>query len=42
MEGTAVASGNKQYAYVPMEMLQEMMKGNQVNSIQAQNYMIPE
>ncbi len=24
-----------------MEMLQEMMKGNQVNSIQAQNYMIP-
>jgi len=41
VDGTAATSGNKQYAYVPMEMLQEMMKGNQVNSIQAQNYTIP-
>jgi len=41
MDGTAATSGNKQYAYVPLEMLQEMMKGNQVNSIQAQNYVIP-
>ncbi len=41
MDGTMSATGNKQYAYVPLEMLQGMMKGNQVNSIQAQNYVIP-
>jgi len=29
MDGSAAANGNKlQYAYVPIEMLQEMMKGD--------------
>jgi len=35
------ATGNKQYACVLLEMLQGKMKGNQVNSIQAQNFVIP-
>ncbi len=42
MNGSTTAKDNKtQYAYVPLEMLHAMMKGNQMNSIQAQSNIIP-